>query len=376
MNSRSWSRVSFDTAFADRTSEGRKIKQINFQSSGRVPIVDQGADFVAGYSDECTLAWSGPLPVIVFGDHTRAIKYVDFPFILGADGVKVLVPARELLARFAYHYLQYLNIPSHGYSRHFKFLKEFPIPVPPLAEQERIVKLLDDADELRKLRTQADQRTATLIPALFHEIFGDPTRNPKKLPVITMQDAGRVQLGRQRAPKYQSGNFTRPYVRVANVFENRIDVSDLLSMDFNERDFQQYRLEQGDILLNEGQSTELVGRPAMWRGEVPNCCFQNTLLRFQPDRTLISPDYALALCLTYYREGAFARISSKTSNVAHLGAARFASMPFLLPPLALQQAFAAHVAEIRQLEARQAASRQRLDALFQSMLHRAFNGEL
>ena len=112
-------------------------------------------------------------------------------------------------------------------------------------------------------------------------------------PVVRVEDAGRVQLGRQRAPKYQTGKFTRPYVRVANVFEDRIDVTDLLSMDFGDRDFAQYRLEHGDILLNEGQSTELVGRPAMWRNEVPDCCFQNTIIRFQPDKKKVLPDFAL-----------------------------------------------------------------------------------
>lgn len=238
------------------------------------------------------------------------------------------------------------------------------------------MRLLDEADELRKLRTQTDRRTADLIPALFYEMFGDPTHNPSGLPMVRVEEAGKVQLGRQRAPKYQTGKFTRPYIRVANVFEDRIDVSDLLSMDFDGRDFDQYKLEYGDILLNEGQSTELVGRPAMWRNEVPDCCFQNTLVRFQSDRTKVLPDYALVLFLMYFRSGEFGKISSKTSNVAHLGAGRFAKMSFLLPSLTLQKAFAARVSDIRAMQAEQAGSRRRLDDLFQSMLHRAFNGEL
>jgi type I restriction enzyme S subunit len=255
-------------------------------------------------------------------------------------------------------------------------VQQLPISVPALAEQEWIVKLLDEADELRKLRAQADRRTATLSPSLFHEMFGDPFTSPKGCSVVRICEAGRVQLGRQRAPKYQTGKFTHPYIRVANVYEDEIDVSDLLTMDFDERDFVQYRLEEGDILLNEGQSTELVGRPAMWRNEIADCCFQNTLVRFQPDRKRVLPDFALAVFLSYFRGGNFASISSKTSNVAHLGAARFAKMPFPLPPLPLQKEFAARVSDIRAMQADQAASRRRLDDLFQSMLHRAFNGEL
>ena len=259
----------------------------------------------------------------------------------------------------------------------FRDLCAIPIVAPPLREQEKIVKQLDEADALRKLRVQTDHRTSEFLPALFHEMFGDPIRSAKKIAIVRVEEAGRVQLGRQRAPKYQTGKFTRPYVRVANVFEDRIDVSDLLSMDFDERDFQQYRLEHGDILLNEGQSTELVGRPAMWRNEVPDCCFHKwTLLRFQPNRKKVLPISPLGLFLTYFRTGEFAKLSGKTSSIAHLGAGRFAKMPFVFPPMPLQKKFAQRVTEIRELEAGQAASRRRLEELFQSLLHRAFNGEL
>ncbi|MCX5721849.1 MAG: restriction endonuclease subunit S [Nitrospirae bacterium] len=293
----------------------------------------------------------------------------------------VIVPRPLLNTRFAYYWLCGIDLSGVAHQADLPSMKtselaRLQLPVPPLAEQERLVKLLDEADELRKLRVQADSCTGALIPALFHEMFGDPFTSPKSWSVVRIDEAGKVQLGRQRAPKYQTGKFTRPYVRVANVYEDEIDVGDLLSMDFDKRDFAQYRLEEGDILLNEGQSTELVGRPAMWRNEIADCCFQNTLVRFQPDRKRVLPDFALAVFLAYFRGGNFANISSKTSNVAHLGAARFAKMPFPLPPLPQQKEFASRVSEIRTVQAEQATSRRRLDDLFQSMLHRAFRGEL
>jgi hypothetical protein len=110
------------------------------------------------------------------------------------------------------------------------------------------------------------------------------------------------------------------------------------------------KLEYGDILLNEGQSTELVGRPAMWRSEIEDCCFQNTLIRFQADCQRVIPEFALALFLRYYRAGEFAKISSKTSSVAHLGAGRFALMPFPVPPIKLQREFAKRVAAVTKLK--------------------------
>ena len=127
-------------------------------------------------------------------------------------------------------------------------------------------------------------------------------------------------------------------------------------------------------MLNEGQNTELVGRSAMWRGEIPDCCFQNTLLRFQGNRTVCEPSYALWLFLRYLHTGEFAKLSAKTSSVAHLGAYRLSQMRFPLPPLPLQQKFAALVERVERLRAVQREALRQAEHFFASLLHRAFGG--
>lgn len=220
-------------------------------------------------------------------------------------------------------------------------MQRLRIPLPPFPEQRRIAAILDKADAVRRKRQQALALADQFLRSAFLDMFGDPFNNDRGWKQLAVGEAGRVQLGRQRAPKYQTGDYRRPYLRVANVHEDRLELGDVLSMDFDDADFPAYRLEHGDILLNEGQSTELVGRPAMWRDEIADCCFQNTLVRFQPDRSVVTPEFALGVFLRYYATGQFARISSKTSNVAHLGAGRLARMPFPVPPLALQMQYAA-----------------------------------
>lgn len=84
----------------------------------------------------------------MFGDHTRAVKWVDFEFAVGADGTKVLVASDQTLMRFAYHAMQNLDIPSRGYNRHWTVVREMHIPLPPLDEQRRIVAILDRFDAL------------------------------------------------------------------------------------------------------------------------------------------------------------------------------------------------------------------------------------
>ena len=142
---------------------------------------------------------------------------------------------------------------------------------------------------------------------------------------IKVEDAGEVQLGRQRAPKYHKGPNMRPYLRVQKVYENRIDLSDVKHMDFSPAEYVVFALRDGDILLNEGQSAKLVGRPAMYRDELPGGCFQNTLVRFRFYKPLV-PEYALLVFRSYMYSGRFQEISQQTTNIAHLGAGRFAQV--------------------------------------------------
>lgn len=146
-----------------------------------------------------------------------------------------------------------------------------------------------------------------------------------------VEELGEVQAGRQRSPHFKDGNLT-PYLRVANVFDGRIDTSDVNSMYFTEKEFARFELRPGDILLNEGQSAELVGRPAMYMGIPPRCCFQNTLIRFRPSAQ-IDPHYALKRFQLCLYDGTFTAIAKKTTSIAHLGVSRFAGLQLDWPTL-------------------------------------------
>ncbi|MDE8588952.1 restriction endonuclease subunit S [Arthrobacter sp. NQ4] len=287
-----------------------------------------------------------------------------------AGYVERLVLSRQLIS--AYDNIAFGSVPRRRRSSVKDFL-DLEVPaLPPLDEQRRIAAILDKADELRIKRRETLAHLDSLIQSIFHAMFDQFLVDT----AATVGSTGLVQLGRQRAPKYQSGNHTRPYMRVANVKLNELDLSDVLQMDFDEKDFKAYQLNYGDILLNEGQSTELVGRPAMWRDEIEDCCFQNTLVRYVADPGLIVPEFALATFLYYFHRGEFAKISSKTSSIAHLGAARFARMPMPTPPLELQQKFARRVSAVERLKDIHRKHLAELEALFASLQHRAFKGEL
>jgi len=168
-------------------------------------------------------------------------------------------------------------------------------------------------------------------------------------------------------------------LRVMNVFEDRIDTEDLMEMDFSPEDFKRFRLEVGDILLNEGQSLELVGRSAIYMGEVPGSCFTNTLVRFRPNEPITS-DYPQIVFLGYLLTGRFQTIASLTVNIAHLGAGRFADMPFPLPPLAEQAEIVRQARtaldQIKTITLTIADTAEALRQLDQSILAKAFLGKL
>src|SRR5262249_54145825 len=146
---------------------------------------------------------------------------------------------------------------------------------------------------------------------------------PKGWAWAKVHEVGEVKLGRQRAPEHHHGPHMGPYLRVANVFEDRIDLSDVLEMNFTPQEYEPYKLQHGDILLNEGQSLEWVGRPAMYRDELPGSCFQNTLVRFRTGPCVL-PSFALLIFRYYLHSQRFQKIAKWTVNIAHLGASRFA----------------------------------------------------
>lgn len=164
--------VPFLEALQDASAGNRKVPKSALLASGALAVVDQGRGLVAGYTNDPALRARGNGPAIIFGDHTRSFKYVDFPFAMGADGVKVLRARAGFDTKYLFRYLESVDIPSAGYSRHFKFLKEITVPKPPINEQRRIATILDHADALRAKHQEIQTHLRELTAAAFRERFG------------------------------------------------------------------------------------------------------------------------------------------------------------------------------------------------------------
>ena len=240
-----------------------------------------------------------------------------------------------------------------------------------------------EAEELAKMKAKGIKPKDDSWKKKYKEPAEPDTANLPELPEgwvwATYDQTGTLNLGRQRAPKYHFGPNMRQYLRVQNVFEDRIDLSDVMEMDFPPSDFEKYELKSGDMLLNEGQSPELLGRPAIYRGELPGACFTNTLIRFRAV-TGVSVEFALLVSRYYMRARRFLEEGSITTNIAHLSLGRLATIEFPLPCLTEQQTIVAEAERLisvtEKIEVTIKTNLKRAERLRQTILQQAFSGGL
>ncbi|MBP7041778.1 MAG: restriction endonuclease subunit S [Chloroflexi bacterium] len=196
---------------------------------------------------------------------------------------------------------------------------------------------------------------------------------------VKVDALGEVQLGRQRSPKNRSKDFPTKYIRAANITENGLALTDVMDMEFKPDDFQRYQLMYGDILLSEASgSPDQVGKPALWRDQIPNCCFQNTVIRLRLLDSLYG-EYFLHLFKHFYTNGVFAKTASGV-GINHLSAGKFASLSAPLAPVNEQKQIVQEIdlrlSVIDQLEQTITDALQQAEALRQSILKKAFAGQL
>jgi len=231
-------------------------------------------------------------------------------------------------------------------------LGRLPLRLPPLGEQRKIAAILSSVDHaIEATRAVIDQlqvaKKAMMAELLTRGLPGRHTKFkvtdigevPEGWDVLPVRALGEVQLGKMKSPVHTKGRL-RPYLRVANVLDGAIRPTDVLEMLFEDREWEKFRLRDGDILLNEGQSLELVGRSAIYRGAPVDCAFQKTLLRFRakPDVSSEFMQAQFQLCLY---SGRFAENAVQTTSIAHLTGIRFCSMLMTRPSVEEQHQIAA-----------------------------------
>ena len=321
----------FTNLYRDVTKEGTKIPQEKYCLTGQFPIVDQGQRVIAGWWNDDDGIFKD-VPAIIFGDHTRAIKYMEEPFFIGADGVKILRPTNAKdNPKYLYYALQAAKIPNLGYSRHFKVVKELEIRMYSRDEQDEIVHVLEKIDHLIEQRHTETTYLDQLVKSRFIELFGEPLSN-------------------------QKGWQTMPIVEAAPIKSQRGDLADevwLLNLDAVEAQtgtiLFKHRVQSGEINASTVYfTTENVLysklRPYLNKVVMPDeeGVATSEMIPIYPLADRLNRAY---LCY-WLRSDAFVRhISEKVvgAKMPRVSMDYFRSLAIELPPLELQEQFAAFV---------------------------------
>lgn len=260
-----------------------------------------------------------------------------------------------------------------------KWLENYEISLPSLSEQKRIV------NKIEELFSELDSAVETLKKtkeqlAVYKQVALKKAFEPKKnWRCVKVSEIGEVNLGRQRSPKNVSKDYPTKYIRAANITESGIDLSDILEMEFTPKEREKYYLKKNDILISEASgSANQVGKPAIWKNEVDNCCFQNTVIRHRVINN--NPEYVYWYYKNLYVNGFFSRNVGGV-GINHLGANNFSNFEIHIPDNLSEQSgivkqIESQLSICETIEKTVNDALAQAEAMRQSVLKKAFEGGL
>jgi type I restriction enzyme S subunit len=267
----------------------RKIKKNDYLENGLFPVIDQGHKFIGGYTNDRSARIVVNEPLIVFGDHTRIIKFVNFDFTPGADGIKVFKPLPFYDAKYFAYILQAIKLPDKGYSRHYQYLEKSEIPICPFSEQKRIVakieslfSRLDSAkDSLERVQQKIKRYRQSVLKSAFEgKLIGSTGMSEEvELKDIILES----MIGLVRSNNKQNYlNIGIPYIKMNNIdMEGNLNLENIAFVKVSRDEITRYSLRKGDLLVNTRNSYELVGKSAVVREDSVVRVYNNNIVRLR-----------------------------------------------------------------------------------------------
>lgn len=386
-----WCWLKLVESFDNHTDSKKKIKQKDYLVKGKLAVVDQGQELIGGYTNDVEKSYSGALPIVIFGDHTRCIKFVDFPFAQGADGVKVLRPKPFYLPKAFYYALQSVNIPNLGYRRHFPLFNKFSIPLPPFAEQQRIVDRIESLfvklDEAKEKAQAVVDSFETRKAAILHKAFtGELTAKWREEHGVGMESweyktFEAIVENMQNGLAKRKGISGTPYVvlRLANLTDCGFNTDDLREILLDEKEQANYELRPNDvIMIRVNGSKDNVGKQYLITNQ-HHWAFCDHIIRIQYSNRLL-PQYMI-----YFSRSKNYRIYVKENIVSSAGQntiSRKGMVGLIVPTPCLNEQFEiVHILDdlfSKEQQSKETAEivLNQIDLMKKSILTCAFRGEL
>ena len=375
-----WEIAEFENCL-EKVTYTNKIQRKDFKEDGIYPIVSQEKDFINGYWDNEEDLFKVDKPVVIFGDHTQIIKFIDFDFVLGADGVKILKPKDKIDSKYFYYFLQNIDLGSLGYARHYRLLKEINVAYPKsLPEQQRIVSILDEAfAAIAKAKANAEQNLKNakeLFESYLQGVFekkGDGWETDKFVNLCNL-----ITCGVAATPKYVDETVGVPFLSAQNVRDGEVvlDKFKYISKEFHRELTKKNKPQKGDILYSRVGAK--YGEAGVVEHDFEFSVYVSvTLIKPKPEKL---DNYFLKHLLNSPTIKEVARKSISSSGVPNLNVKDVREFLISYPSITIQKKIVSEIesmrAETQKLEAVYQKKIDDLEELKKSILQKAFAGEL
>ncbi|MDG6471157.1 restriction endonuclease subunit S [Glaesserella parasuis] len=383
-----WNKINITKVFTQISTTGKNIATKDCLSVGKYPVIDQGAEYISGYFNDETKVIPVENKVIVFGDHTRNFKLIDFDFIVGADGVKIFQPAKDIDPDFFYYQCLSLNLPNKGYHRHFRYLKECDFIYPSFSQQQKLAKkftaLLSQVAEIKQRLEKIPVLLKTYRQSvLARAVNGELTNNGilfskcKLKDIFTFIDGDRSSNYPKKEEYLSEGHCL--FLSTKNVRPYGFDFSEQIYIS-KEKDeiLRKGKLERGDLIITT-------------RGTLGNVAIYDDTVKFEHIR-INSGMLILRLQNQKFQNEYFkiliaspvfqSLILEKQTGSAQpqLPAGILKEFEVPIPNIEQQkqitQAVEKHLNFANQLEAQVNAALERINLMTQAILAKGFRGEL
>lgn len=386
-----WNKINITKVFTQISTTGKNIATKDCLSVGKYPVIDQGAEYISGYFNDETKVIPVENKVIVFGDHTRNFKLIDFDFIVGADGVKIFQPAKDIDPDFFYYQCLSLNLPNKGYHRHFRYLKECDFIYPSFSQQQKLAKkftaLLSQVAEIKQRLEKIPVLLKTYRQSvLARAVNGELSAKWREENGVSLESWA-ISTLKNLTTKIGSGSTPKgaeylpegvPFIRSLNIYTHFIKFDDLAFI--NDEQAQKLKnvvIEQGDLLLNiTGASIGRVNiAPKEFIGGRVNQ--HVAIIRSKLDK--IRPHF-LHIFFASPKIQKWINDENYGSTRQALTKGMLEELKIAVPSLEEQnyitQAVEKHLNFANQLEARVNAALERINLMTQAILEKGFRGEL
>ena len=303
-----------------------KIQKTAFGSTGRFPIIDQSQRAIAGWTDDESVLIHPKKPLVIFGDHTCAVKLIEVPFAQGADGIKILKTVEALEPKFLYYFLHFSPLENDGYRRHFSKLKEKEIPLPPLEMQRTIVAEIEGYQKVIDGARAVIENYRPHIPI-------DPA-----WPMVELGEACDVRDGTHDSPKYILEGY--PLITSKNLKNGYIDFTDVNFIRREDLDAinKRSKVDAGDILM---PMIGTIGYPVIADKSREYAVKNVALIKFKEDSKIHNYFLKYVLASAEMQTRFEEQASGSSQKFISLGFIRSLSIP--LPPVEIQETIVAQI---------------------------------